>query len=139
MKIDCFLDTNVLVYAAIGKHDEPERHAVARDLVLNQKFGVSAQTLAEFYVAVLRKAKVPLSVSETDNWIDELSSLPNTAVDEEIVRDGIFLSRKYGLKYYDAALLAAAARLGANIFYSEDLNHGQKYGSVTVINPFKAQ
>jgi predicted nucleic acid-binding protein len=138
MRIDCFLDTNVLVYAAIGKHDEPERHAIARDLVLTQKFGVSAQTLAEFYVAVRRKAKTPLSVVETDHWIDELSSLPNTVVDEEIVREGIFLSRKYGLKYYDAALLAAAARLGADIFYSEDLNHGQNYGSVKVINPFKA-
>jgi predicted nucleic acid-binding protein len=39
-------------------------------------------------------------------------------------------------QYYDAALLAAAERLGASIFYSEDLSHRQTYGSVTVINPF---
>lgn len=136
MTIECFLDTNVLVYAAIGKQDEPKKHAVARDLLLSTRFGVSAQTLAEFYVAVFRKAKKPLSNAETDSWIDELSVRPMTPVDEALVRNGIYLSRRYGLKYYDAALLAAAERLGAPVFYTEDLNHNQLYGPVRAINPF---
>jgi predicted nucleic acid-binding protein len=42
------------------------------------------------------------------------------------------------ISYWDAALVAAAEVIGAPILYTEDLNHGQKYGSVTVINPFKA-
>jgi predicted nucleic acid-binding protein len=36
----------------------------------------------------------------------------------------------------DAALLAAAERLGAPIFCTEDLNHNQFYGSVRAVNPF---
>ncbi len=135
MRIDCFLDTNVLVYAAAGSRDETHKAAIARDLIATKVFGVSAQTLAEFYNAVVRIAK-PLSLTEIDNWVERLLKFPFTAVDANIVRLGIFLSRRYHIGYYDAALLAAADRLGAKIFYSEDLNHNQVYGSVRVVNPF---
>ena len=43
MTIECFLDTNILVYAAIGKRDEPAKFAGARDLLLDLSFGVSAR------------------------------------------------------------------------------------------------
>jgi predicted nucleic acid-binding protein len=33
-------------------------------------------------------------------------------------------------------LLTTAIRGGAEVVWSEDLNHGQTYGSVTVRNPF---
>ena len=136
MPIDCFLDTNVLVYAAAGRVDEPRKTAIARDIIATKLFGVSAQSLSEFYVAVVRQIAKPLSLAEIDAWIERLASLPFTVVDGNIVRAGIFLSRRYGIGYYDAALLAAADRLGAKIFFSEDLNHNQLYGSVRVVNPF---
>ncbi|MEX0854091.1 MAG: PIN domain-containing protein [Bauldia sp.] len=137
MPIDCFLDTNVLVYGAAGRQDESRKAAIARQLVATQTFGVSAQTLAEFYNTVSREVLVPLSLAEIDAWIERLSSFPFTPVDTNIVRAGIFLSRRYRIGYYDAALLAAAERLGAPIFYSEDLGHNQVYGSVRVVNPFR--
>jgi predicted nucleic acid-binding protein len=136
MPIDCFLDTNVLVYGAVGREDEARKAAIAREIVRTQLFGVSAQTLAEFYTVVTRLAVKPLSLAEIDGWIERLAALPFTVVDANIVRAGIFLSRRYQIRYYDAALLAAAERLGAPVFYSEDLSHNQRYGSVRVINPF---
>jgi predicted nucleic acid-binding protein len=136
MPIDCFLDTNILVYAAAARDDEPRKAAIARDLIATKLFGVSAQTLSEFYVAVAREIAKPLSLAEIDAWIERLAAFPFTVVDANIVRAGIFLARRYGIRYYDAALLAAADRLGAAIFFSEDLNHNQLYGSVRVVNPF---
>jgi len=97
---------------------------------------VSAQTLAEFYSITTRKAQVRLSAEAADDWIEFLSNMPLQVVDQRIVMRGIELSRAHQITYYDAALIAAAERLGAPIFYSEDLNHGQLYGSVTVLNPF---
>jgi predicted nucleic acid-binding protein len=138
MPIECFLDTNILVYGAAGKQDEPRKAAIARELIATKLFGVSAQTLAEFYNAVSRLIVRPLSLAEIDAWIERLSAFPFVAVDANIVRVGIFLSRRYSIAYYDAALLAAAERLGAEVFYSEDLNHNQLYGAVRVINPFLA-
>ncbi|MGH9483108.1 MAG: hypothetical protein ACRD1L_13550 [Terriglobales bacterium] len=43
---------------------------------------------------------------------------------------------RYAVSYWDAAILAAAEALGAHTVYSEDLNHGQRYGQVRVLNPF---
>jgi predicted nucleic acid-binding protein len=49
---------------------------------------------------------------------------------------GIALSRRYQVSYWDGAIIAAAQEMGASVLYSEDLNHQQVYGAVTVINPF---
>ena len=46
------------------------------------------------------------------------------------------MSARYGISYWDGAIVAAAEAIGAPVLYTEDLNHGQAYGTVTAINPF---
>jgi predicted nucleic acid-binding protein len=130
-----FFDTNILIYAAEGKPRDARKSRLARELVLNQVFGVSAQSIAEFVNASLG-AKVRLKLEEIEAWIDYLATMPFTPLDAELVRRGFWMHRRYGTQYYDGALLAAAERLGAPIFYTEDLNHGQLYGAVRAVNPF---
>jgi predicted nucleic acid-binding protein len=61
MNAEVFLDTNVLVYAAVGTgKDEPKRQR-ALALIESEEFGTSAQVLQEFFVTVVRKASRPLS------------------------------------------------------------------------------
>ncbi len=136
MRSECFLDTNILIYAAAGRLDSPGKQAVAERLVLGERFGLSGQVLAEFYVNVRTKPAVPLSFAEACRWVNLLSVYPVVAVDDAIVRQGIAYSRKFQITYWDAAIVAAAERLQCPILYTEDLNHGQAYGSVRVINPF---
>lgn len=102
--------------------------------MLGTVFGVSGQTLAEFANVARRKAVSADAV--VDQWLVFLGTLPFVPVDQVYVIAGLRLARRYQLKYYDAALLAAAERLGAPIFYTEDLNHNQVYGSVRAVNPF---
>ena len=52
------------------------------------------------------------------------------------MRIAVELSELYRISYWDAAVLAAAEALGAHTVYSEDLNNGQQYGRVRVMNPF---
>jgi len=61
--------------------------------------------------------------------------LPLTA---DLVRAAIQLHRRFQLGYWDAAIIAAAQQLGCRTVYSEDLNAGQNYDGVTVVNPFAA-
>ena len=133
-KIDCFLDSNILLHAAAGRSNDPRKHAISRDLVLGRNFGVSGQSLAEF-TSVARRRRM-LADDTLDAWLDHLGNLPLVAVDHTIVRVGLVMARRYRISYYDAALLAAAERLGAPVFFTEDLNHNQIYGSVRAINPF---
>ena len=137
MSVESFIDTNILIYAAAGRHDVPEKNARAWSLLDDAKFGLSGQVLAEFYVNVLTKPKVPLKPSEAARWVDRLSTVPVVAIDADLVREAIGHSQRYRISYWDAALVAAAERLDAPVLYTEDLNHDQLYGSVRVVNPFR--
>ncbi len=65
-----------------------------------------------------------------------VDGIPCQAIDHQLVRIAIELSKHYAISYWDAAILAAAEALGAETVYSENLNDGQHYGRVRVVNPF---
>ena len=139
MRIECFLDTNVLIYAAMGRLDEPRKFDVASALVDSKDFGLSGQVLAEFCVNAVaqQKGRTPLTEIELDLWMGLLGDYPIQPVDTGLVQMGLAYSRRFRISYWDAALIAAAERLEAPILYTEDLNHNQLYGSVRVVNPFR--
>lgn len=137
-KVACFLDTNILLYAALGRIDEPEKFFVCRDLVAAWDFGLSTQVLGEFFVNAQRKSSRPLRAAEAAAFVAELEDRPCAVVDQAIVRAAIDYAQQFQISYWDAAILAAAERLGCPILFSEDLSHGQLYGSVRVVNPFRA-
>jgi predicted nucleic acid-binding protein len=134
MTVQYFLDTNILIYAA--SKDDARKRKIASDLIEREEFGLSAQILAEFYSVATRKLANPLSEDQAEQWLDLLQQQQCLAVDSNLVRSGVRNSRRFGISYWDGAIVAAAAELGASILYTEDLNHGQAYGRVTAINPF---
>jgi len=133
---DVFLDTNILLYAALGREHAQHRFEAARRIVLEEDYCTSAQVLAEFYVNVQKKGARPLSPDRAAEWIRVIAKKPCQAIDDDLVRTAIALSQRYRISYWDAGVVAAAERLGAETIYSEDLNHGQVYGAVKIINPF---
>ena len=136
MTAKVFFDTNILVYAAVGTgQDEPKRKR-ALELIESEDFGTSAQVLQEFFVTVVKKASRPLSSVEALEWIEQFTVFPCQAIDHQLVRIAVEQSERYKVSYWDAAVLAAAEALGAHTVYSEDLNDGQRYGTVRVVNPF---
>lgn len=138
MIADAFLDTNVLVYAAIGHQSERPKYERARDLIATTDYCTSAQVLAEFYVNVIKHAETPLTESKAAEWVAVISLKPCQELDSGIVMRGIENAQRFHISYWDGAIVAAAERLGASTLYSEDLNHGQLYGPVRVVNPFIA-
>ena len=137
MIVEAFLDTNVVVYAAAGR-DDPEKRQRAVALIEAANFATSGQVLAEFFSVTTRKLAVPLPVADAAKWVELLSEFPVVAVDAELVKIGIANSHRYKISYWDGAIVAAAARLSAPVLYTEDLKHDQLYGSVRVVNPFRA-
>jgi predicted nucleic acid-binding protein len=136
MIVDSFFDTNVLIYAALGRRDTPSKHSRAVDLLSEANFGISTQVLQEFYVNATKKSSKPLLPVEALEWVERLAERPCIEITPDMVRDAIATSVRWQINYWDAALLVAAENLGAGILYTEDLNNGQLYGSVRVINPF---
>ena len=64
------------------------------------------------------------------------SSRPVAATDLPLLRHALQLKDRYGIAYWDAAVIAGARRLGASVLVTEDLSDGQNYGGVRVVNPF---
>ena len=133
---DVFLDTNILLYAALGREHAGERFGRAREIVLGEDYCTSGQVLAEFYVNVIKKGAQPLTPEKAREWVRVIARKPCQPITPEIVTAGIDNAARHRISYWDGAIIAAAERLGARVIYSEDLNHGQTYGSVRVENPF---
>jgi len=137
MTADCLLDTNVLVYAAMGRTSAPHKYKRARSVIAVTDFAVSGQVLQEFSVTVTRKSDKPLSYEKAMEWLDDVRDRPCVQIDLDLVKRGAEIAQRFQISYWDGAVLAAAEQIGATIVYSEDLNHGQLYGSVRVVNPFR--
>ena len=133
---ESFLDTNVLVYAVSSAPGEAAKKRIALDLIATADFGLSAQVLQELYVTVTRKAVRPLPVDRTLALLEDLRRFPLVETDWPLVVAAIEASVRFGISYWDGAIVAAATRLGATILYTEDLNHGQLYGEIRALNPF---
>ena len=136
MSVECFLDTNVIVYAVDTTRGAAHKRQIARKILRDGNFGVSTQVLQEFYVTATKKLKRPLSVSTAARWVDMLCRAELVNLDAALIKLAIVRSQRYQISYWDGAIIAAAEALGAAILYSEDLSHGQSYGSVRVENPF---
>jgi len=137
MNDKCFVDTIILVYA----HDRAagDKHHRARVLIeklWNSGGGVlSTQVLQELCVNVRRKSNHPLSVEETRRLIQDYSSWTIVTNTAESVIEALDIESRYNISFWDALIVQAAGGSGATVVYSEDLAHGQSYGSVRVVNP----
>ena len=136
MSVECFLATNVLVYAVSSAKHEADKSRRALELVETSDFGLSAQVLQEFYVTVTRKIKKPLAPELAVALMDQYRVFPVVATDYPMIVSAVELSLRYGVSCWDGAILAAAEALEAQVLYTEDLNHGQSYGAVRAVNPF---
>lgn len=137
--VPSFVDTNILIYAE--DRDAKGKHEVARTLIMDlwesREGVVSVQVLQEVYVNVTKKLKKPLTVAKAKAIVEEY--LTWTVVDNtgRMVVNAIDLQRKAQLSFWDSLIVQAAIQSGCDQLYSEDLNAGQRFGPLTVVNPFK--
>ena len=138
MTVKAFVDTNILVYAY--DRGAGDRHEKAQSLIelLWQKGNgmLSTQVLQEFYVNVRRKAQRPVTAEQARALISDYLAWDPIVNDGAAMLEAIDLEKRYQLSFWDSLIVAAAHKGGASIICSEDFNHGQKFGSVEVLNPF---
>ena len=138
MTVKVFVDTNVLVYAydrgAGSRHDRAQ--SLLEKLWKEGNGIVSTQVLQEFYVNVRRKAKRPVSIEQARSLISDYLSWDPIVNDGATMLEAIDVEQRYQLSFRDSLIVVAAQKGGASVLFSEDFNHGQKFGSVMVQNPF---
>ena len=133
-----FVDTNVLVYAHDGgagaKHDQSVE--LLRRLTKDGSGALSLQVLGEFYVTATKK--LGMSSQEAEEVLVDLGGwIIHRPAHADLLR-AARLHRRYVVPWWDALILNSAAELGCRLLWTEDLSDGQRYGSVTARNPFRA-
>jgi len=132
-----FLDTNILVYAYDSTN--VRKQAIARKCLKQALDGGaiwSAQVLAEFSRVLLHKVTPAAKPAELNLILDNLAPVRIIQQDFELVRRGVEAHGAYGLRFWDGMIVAAAERGRCGRILSQDLNAGQKYLGVVVVNPF---
>lgn len=134
----CFVDTNVLVYV----HDLSagakclRAQELTRDLWDSQNGVVSTQVLQELYSALRRRLKTPMSVVDAGAILQDYFQWEVVTNNRDSIIRATEIEARFKISFWDGLILQAAERAGASVVYSEDLSHGQSYGSVRVMNPF---
>lgn len=133
-----FIDTNVLVYA----HDISAglKHERAKNLIKelwNSELGcISIQVLQEFYVTVTRKICNPIPPEIAASIISDLGHWRMHTPDIADILGAIEIQKSYNLSFWDSMIIQSAKRLNCYCIWTEDLNHGQAYEGIKILNPF---
>ena len=133
-----FVDTNVLVYAhdATAGTKRDHARAIVRDLWRSEGGCLSVQVLQEFFVTATRKIPHPLDARTAATAVEDFSHWMTHAPNAGDVIAAIELHERHDLSFWDAMIVHSAASLGCGTLYSEDLNAGQRYDGVLVVDPF---
>ena len=133
-----FVDTNVLVY----RHDDRDQAKQARaeawyQFVWRLRLGrLSFQVLQELYSALTRKLIPKFDLHEARALVRDLAAWQPVAADLALLERAWRMQDRYSLSWWDALIVAAAQASDCRVLLTEDLQHGQRFGRVRVIDPF---
>jgi len=138
MTAPVFVDSNVLIYAV--DEGDLKKHVAARlwysELWKNRCGRVSFQVLQEFYVNATRK--MPTAIEAIRAEIKSLLAWQPTAINGEILDGGWRIRDRYHISFWDALIVSAAKAASCRHLLTEDLQAGQEFEGVLVVNPFRS-
>jgi predicted nucleic acid-binding protein len=134
-----FADTNVLLYS-VSRDDAEEGKAQCANSILDARdLGLSVQVLQEFYVQATRETRTDrLTHEQAERLVRSFLRFRVQETTPALMLSAMATRARFGISYWDAAIIEAARSLGCEVILSEDLSHGQDYGGVVVENPFSA-
>ena len=136
----CFVDTNVLVYVHDLSAGAKCRRAqeLTRDLWDSQSGVISTQVLQELYIALRRRLKIPFSVADAGAILRDYFHWEVVINNRDAIIRATEIEARFKISFLDGLILQAAEKAGTTVLYTEDLSHGQIYGTVRALNPFVA-
>lgn len=138
MSDECFVDTNLLVYARDSSEETKQPVAMAwlAELWKRQTGRTSVQVLNEYYVTVTRKLNPGLHVNQARSDVRALTVWSPIAISSRLIEAAWEIEEETHYAWWDALVVTSALYLGCRYLLSEDMQHGHSIGALTIINPF---
>jgi predicted nucleic acid-binding protein len=133
-----FVDTNVLLYAISRYPAERGKAARANEILFGGDIGLSVQVLQEFYVQSTRASRTDaITHQQAAGLVEAWCRFPVQVMSVEVMRAALATRDRYGISYWDAAIIEAARALGCQVVLSEDLDDATDYDGIRVVDPFR--
>jgi predicted nucleic acid-binding protein len=115
--------------------------ALLRAGIADDSIRVPHQALVEFVAAVSkpmgRGVRSILSPEHARREVEEMfGQFEVLYPDDTLLRTAVRGAATYGLSWFDAHIWAYAECYGLETIWSEDFEHGRRYGRVRVVDPF---
>jgi len=131
-----FIDTNLFVYSIDQREPETKEkaRAILKKIIDSHQPVISTQVIKEFYVVATTKLKAEQLIVK--NIIHNFRNMEVVNNDLDLIEQAIDISVISQLSFWDSLIIAAAEKANCEFVFSEDLNAGQTYRGVMVIDPF---
>jgi predicted nucleic acid-binding protein len=137
-KANCFLDTNLLIYAL--DPSEPEKRALIGDLLMRMvtsgQLVLSVQILNECYRVPTDRRRI-MPRTDARRFIASLSVFCVAPSGYLVTEQAWRIQEATNFNWWDCLLLGAASLAGVTYFLSEDMQHEQQLFGMTILNPFR--
>ena len=134
-----FLDTNIFVYSFDQSSAEKAKVAtqLIREALTTQKGIVSYQVVQEFFNVALRLFSQRRKAANCDEYLSTVfRPLLGVHSSHSLYVEALYLQAQSGLSWYDSLIVSSAIQAQCGLLYTEDLQHGQRFGTLQVRNPF---
>jgi predicted nucleic acid-binding protein len=138
-----FLDTNIFVYSFDQSTPVKAQRAteLIREALVTQKGLISYQVVQEFFNVALRRFSQPMKAADCEQYLSTVfRPLLVVHSSQALYAEALHLQAQggaqSGLAWYDSLIVAAALQARCNLLFTEDLQHGQRFGTLQVRNPF---
>ena len=133
--MDIFIDSNILVYSY--DVDAGEKHKIANHLIQQiwkseDMPYLSIQVLQETHVNMVKKGA---SVEHSAKLVSRYLAWNLVENNERVFERALKNQWRWQLSFWDAAIIAAAQSAHVRVLWSEDLNEGQEFDGLIVLNP----
>ena len=133
-----FVDTNILLYAISRDPAESSKAVRANEILVAGDIGLSVQVLQEFYVQSTRASRTDaITHDQAAGLIEAWSRFPVQVTSVGVMRAALATRVRFGISYWDAAILEAGRALGCSVVLSEDLDDATDYDGIRVEDPFR--
>jgi predicted nucleic acid-binding protein len=132
-------DTNILIYS-VSRDDRLNRHSRSVELVEQvAPIGgiVPLQVIGEF-LNVCRQKKIVEPRRAVTRATEFMGGFDCPETRQEDLIEALDLADRKMLQYFDALIITVAARAGATMLLSEDMQDGLETSGLRVVNPFLA-
>jgi len=140
--IAAFIDSNILLYSVSQQDEDREKQRIARKLLEGESasFTLSVQVLNEFLNIATQPKKHRMSRDEAAHHTRTYrKTYPIVSLDQATHELTMTWYLPKHLSLWDSLIVASANLADCTTLYSEDMNHRQTFGNVTIINPFREE